>query len=150
MNPIIKTITLGLCIAACSCSGTGKIKPLQSSLAKHDRVSFKSWDGKLKGGDCDMILHFEKDSKVVLEYRSVGIMRYKGTYQLDADGKIWARFPKLNQPWPIMELETDEQDLLLHRIDGYTSWLPRHHPGSKDPDTLGFWPFRAKNSHDSE
>ena len=152
MNPIIKVIALGLCIAACSCSSAGKIKPFQNSLAKHERLSFKSWDGKLKGRDCDMILHFEKDSKVTLEHRNIGVSRYQGSYQLGADGKIWARFPALEKehPWPIMVLETDGKDLLIHRIDGYTSWRQRHHPDAKKPESLGFWPFRAKNIHDSE
>lgn len=117
---------------------------LVKRIGQTGEVSFKSWNGNLRGLDNDDVLHFRKESKVVLESMSVGVNYFKGTYALTPDGRVSVDIKGIHEPWPPMILRTDGTDLLLYREDGHTSWLPPGDPNLPMPDVDGFWPFRAK------
>lgn len=114
---------------------------LSSKLARSDKVTFESWNGKLRGADSDSLLHFRADSRVVLEERSIGVRTFEGTFEVEPTGRVSIELPEFDGPWPVMALRRDGDDLVLHREDGHTSWLPPDYP---DPPASvdGFWPFR--------
>ena len=117
---------------------------LVKRIAQTGEVSFKSWNGNLRGLDHDDVLHFYRESKVVLERMSVDVNNFKGTYALTPDSRVVVDIKGIHEPWPPMILRTDGTDLLLYRQDGHTSWLPPGDPNLPEPRADGFWPFRAK------
>lgn len=145
----IVILVASLALLSCSDQGSevakvAEVSPsreLAERLAQADTVVFESWNGKLKGADSDSLLHFHRDSAVVLEERSIGIRSFEGTYEVDSDGTIKVDIPGYNGSWPTMKLDLDGGDLVLHRQDGHTSWLPPDYP---DPPSSvdAFWPFR--------
>jgi hypothetical protein len=113
------------------------------SIKENDHVDFESWNGKPRGVDSDSVLHFYKDTRVVLEDRSIGVTHYEGSYDLRPEGRVVVTLKGYRKDWPTMILRRNGTDWLLHREDGHTSWLPKGHPSMSDPRVDGFWPFRA-------
>ena len=105
-------------------------------------MSFKSWNGNLKGLDSDAVLRFYTDSRVVLEDMGISVLRYEGSYALKSGGAITIRLEGYRWNWPDMILRRDGGDLILNRVDGVTSWPIEAVPS--DAGIEGFWPFRAK------
>ena len=121
-------------------------------LDQEDHVTFESWNGNLKHVDSDQVLHFKKNSKVIMVDMGLGVTQYKGTYEIWPNDRIMVFLDKYPKEWPPMVLSADGEDLLVHRVDGHTSWLPKDHPDVDDPDghTSGYWPFRAKIKNETE
>ena len=117
---------------------------LERRIGETGHVSFESWNGKLRGVDSDSILHFYKDSKVVLEDRGISVAHYEGSYDLRPDGRVAVMLKRYREDWPLMILRLEGTNLLLYREDGHTSWLPKDFP-DPDPQADGYWPFRATN-----
>jgi hypothetical protein len=116
---------------------------LVKRIGQTGEVSFKSWNGNLRGLDNDDVLHFYADSKIVLEHRSIGVDHFRGTYDMTPDGRVAVAIKGFHESWPPMVLGVDGTDLLLYREDGHASWLPKGDPNLPEPSVDGFWPFRA-------
>ncbi len=117
------------------------VREFAATLARSGEVVFESWNGELRGTDSDALLYFRRDSDVILEERGVGIRTFEGSFRVDDAGLVVLDLPGFEGSWPTMRLGRDGQELVLHREDGHTSWLPPDfpdHPASVD----GFWPFR--------
>ena len=109
----IVILVASLALLSCSDQGSevakvAKVSPsreLAERLTQADTVVFESWDGKLKGADSDSLLHFHRDSAVVLEERSIGIRSFDGTYEVDSDGTVRVDIPGYDGSWPTMKLD---------------------------------------------
>lgn len=155
MKNIALLITMSLCIGGCDRRETPVIAAdtkntsvtppdiLIKRIGQTGKVSFKSWNGNLRGVDSDDVLHFYAGSNVMLEHRSIGVDHFRGTYDMTPDGRVVVAIKDFHESWPPMILRVDGADLLLYREDGHTSWLPKGDPNLPKPSVDGFWPFRA-------
>ena len=119
-------------------------------IEENGHLSFESWNGKLRRRDSDIILHFLDHASAVLVDYGIGVSTYEGSYVIHPTGKITVGFvndepygPFREQGTRKMILSKDGEDLLLHREDGHTSWLPKGDSASTHPSIDGFWPLRA-------
>ncbi len=102
-------------------------------------LTFRSFDGKWIGTDCDVDLHFVDSKHVVMVVYGYGVQTFRGTYIIDSNGVIAASFPRSVGSWPKMIIGRDAESLLLDTADGsafYFGWRSRANDG------INYWPFR--------
>jgi len=109
-------------------------------LRRDGALTFRSWEGKRIGMDCDTDLRFFPGGKLEMVECGLGVVQYEGTYRLDFDGLLTTKFEGYDR-WPVMRLGSDERSLVLSRSDGRRGmgW-DGHQSGMTDGKS--YWPFR--------
>jgi hypothetical protein len=112
---------------------------LNEFVTERGSLTFRSYDGKCIGSDCDTEITFMPDQVAYLVGFNDDVAGYKCTYTIDSKGQVRLQF--LNSPyeWLVMVLRRDATSLLLRpcgwREGVFTSRAERSRRGK-------YWPFR--------
>ena len=124
------------------------IAAIKDASASDGFISFRSWNGKWIGTDCDTEMELHSDGKAVLREYGYAIRTCVGTYAVTpaADEYLPRLTLQLNEyqnSWPKMVLYRDKSELLLMPSPDSTNFVFGNRAGATVPgDTGSFWPFR--------
>ena len=146
---LILTLTLGTNATAKEI--TAAASEFTNHIYRHGSITFRSWNGKAIGMDCDTDLTFFPRGTVHMwEYGYVPTS-YRGTYELSTTGRITVHFKNFPQGWPAMSLERDRQSLLLRPEDPSVSFMMGSRGGATMPGGgARYWPFRMLTDRDGK
>ena len=147
-------ITAILCVAFGGCSYNTRPPPpdyskqalnvreaLDTAFSGTDSITFRSWNGKWIGTDCDTDVELKADGTAVLTEYSVAIYKYHGTYSISDLTKVSLKLRDYTSPYlPTMYLITDDSALLLVPADNSNHaacWPLRQLPAKNEPDRDG-------------
>ena len=145
-TPMRTRVLLGMAALAAATAGWSAeqtaVEELESRIAKHGSVTFRSWNGQHLGMDSDTDIIFMPNRIVhMTEYGYVS-GDYKGIYRVDRNGEVNAKFTGYNHEWPVMLLRKDSVSLLLDARSG-SGFVMGNGGGAYIPAGKGgYWPFR--------
>jgi len=106
-------------------------------------IVFRSWNGNFIGTDCDTDLRFLPDLHVEMVEYGVTTATYKGTYHIDSDSQIAAKFTGFDHPWPTMVVRRKSAGLELLPADAGTGFVMGNRGSTTLPSNAGsYWPFQ--------
>lgn len=118
------------------------VRAFREQIQRDGELTFRSWCGKRYGMDDDTDLRFHTDGTAALYERGFAGEIYPGTYQLDSNGKLTAKFEGIDHEWPEMRLGIDDQSLYLTRNDFINVRLTGSRIAATQPNGRTYWPFR--------
>jgi hypothetical protein len=122
----------------------------EAALDRAGHVTFRSWNGKAFRKDSDTELVFFADRTVrMLEYGIAGVL-YRGTFEVDPDGRVSARFAHFPADWPEMLLDRDARSLLLRPTRGDGFVMGGRGGAFIGKDQGSYWPFRRLTGADEQ
>jgi hypothetical protein len=123
---------------------------LDDEIRRRGAITFRSWNGKWIGTDCDTDLTFLPGAVVHLfEYADM-VLEYNGTFTITDRGEVTVRCPKLSQPWPVLTLRRDDQSLiLLPRQSVQSIDLANPVGGTTTAGRGSYWPLRPITGKDA-
>jgi hypothetical protein len=116
----------------------GEVRPasaanLDALIAERGSLTFLSWNGEWIGTDVDTDITFLPGREAHMFRHGFTMIGYRGTYAIDAEGRIELNLRQFEHDWPPMSLLEDDKSLLLVPEDG---------------DTRAGWSFRPIPAED--
>lgn len=113
-------------------------------VAQRGSITFRSWEGKWIGTDCDTDLKFQPGGTVILTEYRYAVDHYRGTYDIDAKGVVTVKLSKYASSWPVMLAQRDPSSLLLQPVSGQQGFSLGGGAGATISSGQGnYWPFRT-------
>jgi hypothetical protein len=116
------------------------VPAFRDQIRREGAITFRSWEGRRRGGDTDEDLRFGPDGKVELVEFGFVLERFEGTYRLDWDGLVIIELKDYPYPCPLMRLGSDSRTLTLFRCDGRNRMFNGVSLGPSAGES--YWPFR--------
>ncbi len=121
-----------------------RLKDLYSSVQGEDgwNATFVSRAGDLGGMDSDSKISISDDGRVSMTEYGLAPVEYAGTYSMDENGAITAKFEKYPGQWPKMIFRKVDGRILLFRSDDSTGLEFGGRGGAVETSKMKpFWPF---------
>jgi len=149
-------LLVGAFMAGCDAGGGSAVSNPGSPVSElHDRiqqngsVTFRSWNGKWIGTDCDTEITLLPDQVAYMHEHGYSVSGYRGTYEIEPDGQVTIDFSGYGHEWPVMLLQRDSTSLLLKRKDSDPNFIMGNRGGASVSSGQGtYWPFRPVSSDD--
>jgi hypothetical protein len=105
-------------------------------------AKFESRAGEFGGMDSDSDISFSDDGRVSMTEYGIAPVDYSGTYSMDENGTITAKFEKYPSQWPKMMFRKVDGRILLFRSDAGTGLEFGGRGGAVETAEMKpFWPF---------
>jgi hypothetical protein len=137
-----------LLVAICCLYRAARANPATAAdvndlIGKRGSLTFRSWDGRWIGTDCDTDITFLPDQVVYIIESGIVVQQFKGTYRIDAGGEVTIRLDDPRKKWPIMLLDRDTLLLRLRPQRRSLSFLKSDwHEATIWDGKNSYWPFR--------
>jgi len=157
-------ITVLVCVVFGGCSKQTEPPPLDHSkqavnvkealdtrFSNAESITFRSWNGKWIGMDCDTDVTLNADGTAVLTEYGYAVREYTGTYSI-ANSTELSLVMRDYDSWPTMYFIPEESDLLLVPTENSGEFVMGNRAGATVPGGGGsFWPFRQlpEGTHDA-
>lgn len=119
------------------------VKDLDQLISSQGSVTFRSFNGKWIGMDCDTDLTFLPNGSIHMFEYGFAVSGYRGTYTMNSVGQVTVQLPTFRGPWPLMLMQKDSTSLLLMPAQNVNGIVMGNRGGATVVGGKGeYWPFR--------